>query len=342
MLRFEGRVTLETTFADGFRTWAVAIDTDERGFEVLTITGEVTAPNGGAKATFEAGIANIETIAFDMSAVEHREEPSLVLSNIDRNGNSLSFQKRWQQRFEENNTSGGYDPTIVLSQWSIQRVSSQLRNMPLGGSAPNPVTEYRCTWTAKFPLGKADMISQYDSTIREMVRARIVSVFGASGTFIIDNDSIRYSPTGQEATGDWTVTTASGITEYAEEVGIDAVFAEFEKVLDGNDYTVSAFSAGSQGTVVQSVTIESWGAQPSIPPAPSVVGATLIPLRQSPRYSRVTRGVPSNSVIVNRLVYEAVFALSVPINDSAGSGQTVQSNSVSTSAVVGRAQAGAI
>lgn len=340
LLRFEGRVTLDTTFADGFRQWFVTIDADERGLETLTINGEVTGAGGAAITTFEAGIGSIEAIAFALSDVEFWNEPSLVFDGIDRNTNSMRFTKRWLQRFEEYNTSDAYDPTIVLSQWSMERVSSNLRTMPLQGSAPNPVTQYRCSWTAKFPDGKTNMISQYDGTIRAMVQARIISIFGASGTFIIDNDAIRYSPTGQDATGNWTVTTASGIVEYSEEVSIEAVFADFEKVLDGNDYTISAFSAGAVGTVTQSVTIDSWNNSPSTPPSPSISGASLILLRPNPRYSRVTRGVPGNSVVVNRLVYEAVFAISKPISDSAASGQTTQSTSATQAHVVGTSQAG--
>lgn len=322
-LRFTALMELQSVDDDGFRDWSASCEEDSQGRKVVTVTGVVTGSGStSAKDQFESNIAAIEGAFLTLYGGTY-EKPVTRIDDVDRYTGRYVFSRTHVQLLEVNNIrsagSESRDAEIIFPQFSIRR-STQLDR----GSDHAHVRHYTVTWNATFSVGKTGIIGLYDTTIRALLIARINSQFGNDSTLALLQDEIDYSSTAQAASGVWVVRAAGSSTlRYREEIEVVMKFADYDKVFDGQDLGIEAYSAGMTMEVIQTVEHVTQNTAPPIPPAPLIAGlaagAALVLLEARPKWGDSRKGIATGDgtdqaavVKDNQLTWVARYAVRKP------------------------------
>jgi hypothetical protein len=294
-LRFTAIMELQSVDDAGFRDWAADCDTDAQGRKVITVQGVVTGSGATtAKANFESGIAAIEGAFITLYGGTY-EKPVTKAIGLDRYTGRHAFSRTHVQLLEINNVRSGGSETrdvdIIFPTFSIRRTTQLER----GSNHPH-VKLYAVRWSATLSVGKTGAIALHDSTIRAFLLARINSQFGNDRSLTLVQDDIDYSSSEQSVSSTWVVRAAGGDTiRYRERLKVPMKLADYDKVMDGMDATIEAYSAGMTIEVIQEVEHVTQNSVPPIPPAPMIggmfAGAKLVLLEAVPDWGKSIAGI---------------------------------------------------
>jgi hypothetical protein len=282
IMRFSVRARLQTTIATGFRNYNFEWLEDEQGIYTLTITGEVTSKGTDtALSNFSAGIGAIEDLAktalgWTGELDKTMFEAPQTFIKVDKNNGDITFSRTLRELVHPANvydTSEAQpedrdkrDSTIVFPIWSIAKVPTLRR----GKDEPH-ITLYRIRWTARLQKSKSGFIEQYESKIKALIINRLKAIFSESETLVLESDEIDYARSGQTATGTWEVSSGEDLVSYSEILEAKIIVADSDKVLDGEDFTESAFSPGARLELVQRIVHVQRNTLPPVPSAPVVI-----------------------------------------------------------------------
>ena len=286
LIRFALRMRLQSYRSNSFRRYQFEWTENEQGLYVLRVTGNVTGDGTTTALTqFDNGIEAVENVGkallgdLDDGNLANTlfEDPRTDIV-IDRHNGDLTFTRTFDQLPDPANIWNGSlearDATIIFPTWGVQRIDTLRR----GINRPH-LTLYAVRWTARLKQskGKAETISQYDTEMQALVVKRIKDIFSESDTMILETNEIDYSPTGKTATGLWQVSSNDTTVRFSDRIVSDILFADSDKVADGEDFTEAPFSLGGRLDLTQIVNHVQRGTPPGPPPAPlvSYEGTTL-------------------------------------------------------------------